>query len=60
MVGLLKKNSEETENPKFAYHKYFSPLKKSFYSGKIPEFKFSLDNVCFLFCFERNSPSELS
>lgn len=60
VMGLLKNNSEETENPKFAYYKYFSSLKKTFYSGKIPAFMFSLDNVCFLFGFERNSSLELA
>lgn len=34
---------------------YSSSLNEKFYSGKIPEIKFSLDNVCFLFCFGKNS-----
>lgn len=55
VVGVLKKNGKDRESPKFVYCRYFSSLKKLFYSGKVPEIKFSLDNVCFLFCFERNS-----
>lgn len=31
-------------------------LNKLMYSGKIPEIQFSLDNVCFLFCLEGDSP----
>jgi len=48
VVGVLKKNGKEIE---IQILLYFSSLTKNFCSGKISEIKFSLDNVCFLFCF---------